>query len=43
MKNYNYFLWRLINGHWRKIQALEGFNYACCAKFERILPVGFRP
>lgn len=43
MKNYKFIFWRIINGHWHKIKALENNNYAYCATYERILPVGIMP
>ena len=38
-----YILWRIVNGHWHKIQRLDSDKYACCASREAILLVGSRP
>ena len=38
-----YILWRIVNGHWRKICGLDSDKYACCASRERILRIGERP
>lgn len=40
---YTHMLWRIVNGHWRKIHPLDSDKYACCVSRERILPIGVKP